>query len=422
MSEDDNLEKQDEEEFNLYTENIVVKKSVKYRKIIHLGKLTLEAIVFGSIACFAFTALYPWLSNQFPSDTKKITITIPKDEYPDGIEEGSTQDALTQQTDTAETDFENTFQLLSETMVETKKTMVTITAVYDETNNFLNENTSSGDTSGLIIAASDTKFTILTSYSVMKNAKSIRVLFNNGNSMSAYLYRGDADTDIAVICVNFNEDTDIDRVDISVATLDNSYLINQGDIVFTAGTLLGNSSSVNYGTAINVKTIKSGIDSYYSLISTNMQQYSGDYAYLFNSDGNVIGIMKNDSTDISNGELIAYGISDLKPLIEKMSNDEDIVYLGVTGVTVTNSIATTYNLPMGIYVSGVIENSPAFIAGLMNGDIITSINGQTVVSYKVLCDSLYKYNSGESVVIEAKRQSGKDGYKIIPFNVTLGKK
>ena len=422
MSNKDDLEKHDEEEFNLYTENIVLKKSVKYRKVIHIGKLMLEAIVFGSVACFAFTALYPWLSDQFSPDTKKITISIPKDAYPDGVEESSTQETATLQPDTPITDFENTFQLLSETMVDTKKSIVTITAIYNETSDFLTENKSIGNTSGLIIAASDTKITILTSYSIMMNAKSITVLFNNGNSMPAYLSRSDANTGIAVICVNLTEETDIDRTGISIAKLDNSYLLEQGEIVFAAGTLLGNNSSVNYGTAINVKTSKSGIDSEYSLISTNMQYYSGDYAYLFNSDGNVIGIMKNNGTDIKEGELIAYGISDLKALIEKMSNNEDITYLGITGTTVTSSIGTTYNLPMGVYITEVLENSPAFLAGLMNGDIITSLNGQTVITYKVLCDSLYKYKSGSTIIIEVKRKLGKDEYKIFPFNVTLGKK
>jgi len=422
MSEDNNLEKHDEEEFNLYTENIVLKKSVKYRKVIHVGKLMLEAIVFGSIACFAFVALYPWMSNQFPSDGSKMIISIPKDEYPEGTEESPTQDILGQQSEIATADFQNTFQLLSETMVETKKSIVTISAVYNETSDFLSEDKNIGDTSGLIIAASDTKFTILTSYNVMKNAKSINVLFNNGNSMPAYVLSVDADTGIAVICVTLSEETDIDRSNISAAVLDNSYQIGQGDIVFVAGKLLGNNSSVNYGTAINVKTSKSGIDSYYSLISTNLQQYNGDYGYLFNSDGNVVGIMKSDSVDNQNGELIAYGISDLKALIEKMSNAEDVTYLGVTGTTITNSIATTYNLPMGIYVTGVVENSPAFSAGLMNGDIITAVSGQTVVTFKSLCDSIYKYNNGDSIILNVKRKLGKDDYKIFSFNVTLGKK
>jgi len=132
--------------------------------------------------------------------------------------------------------------------------------------------------------------------------------------------------------------------------------------------------------------------------------------------------MKSDSVDNQNGELIAYGISDLKALIEKMSNAEDVTYLGVTGTTITNSIATTYNLPMGIYVTGVVENSPAFSAGLMNGDIITAVSGQTVVTFKSLCDSIYKYNNGDSIILNVKRKLGKDDYKIFSFNVTLGKK
>ena len=107
MSDEDNLEKRDEEKFNLYTENIVLKKSVKYKKVIHIGKLMLEAIVFGSIACFAFVALYPWMSNQFPSDGSKMIISIPKDEYPEGTEESPTQDILGQQSEIATADFQN---------------------------------------------------------------------------------------------------------------------------------------------------------------------------------------------------------------------------------------------------------------------------------------------------------------------------
>ena len=422
MSEDNKLDKHDEEKFNLYTENIVIKKSVKYRKVIHFGKLMLEAIVFGSVACFAFTALYPWMSNQLSLGDKKIIISIPKDEYPDGIEESSTQDLLTLDSETSTKNFQNTFQLLSETMVDTKKSIVTITAIYDETSDFLNENKSNGDTSGLIIAMSDNKFTILTSYSVMKNARSISVLFNNGNVMSAYVSSADVDTGIAVICVSLSEESVIDRANISVAKLDNSYLIDQGDIVFAAGKMLGNNASVNYGTSINVKTSKSGIDSYYNLIITNMQQKSGDYAFLFNADGNVIGITKNDSVDNPNAEVIAYGISDLKPLIEKMSNNEEITYLGITGESVTNTKAATFNLPMGVYITEIAEDSPALLSGLMNGDIITTINGQAVYTFKSLCDSIYKYKSGDTIIIELKRRLGKDDYKIFSFNVTLGKK
>lgn len=419
MSDKDNLEKKNNEEFNLYTENIVVKRSVKYRRVIHFGKLLLEAIIFGSVACFAFTALYPWMSDQFVQEDKRTQISIPKDEYPDGnadgIEETSSEDSLNQKTDLPVTDFKNSFEYLSKTMVNTKECIVTVTT--NEKDNST-ENKNIGNTSGLIIAGTSSEFLILTNYSVVKSANNINVLFNNGNTMSAYLLRGDTETGMAIICVSLSEEITINRTSISVAKLDNSYQIDQGDIVIAAGKILGNDFSVNYGTAINVKTSKSGIDSYYSLISTNMQQLSGDYAYIFNADGNVIGIMKPESIE---PVIIAYGISDLKALIEKLSNNQGITYLGVAGVTVTNSIASIYSKPTGVYITEVVENSPAFLAGIQSGDIITSINNETVVTFKSLIDTLYKYKSGDLIVINVKRQ-GKDEYKNFQFNVTLSTK
>lgn len=420
MSEKDNLEKRNNEEFNLYTENIVEKRSVKYRKVIHFGKLLIEAVIFGGIACITFTVLYPWLSDQYIQEDLRTEISIPKDVYPvqsqNETEESSTDNLLTQ-------DFDYSYKVLSKTMNEAKKSIVTVTANYNEAEDFLNSNKALGETSGLIFAETDNKYIILTSYDVMKNAKSINVIFNNGNtSIPAYLLRGDPDTGIAVIYISFNDENDKDMTNVRVAKLDNSYGVNQGDFVIAAGKLMENISSVNYGTTINVNTSVSGIDSSYSIICTSMQQCSGDYAYLFNTSGNVIGIMKKESLDNTSGVINAYGISDLKSLIEKMSNIQGITYLGVTGINVTGSLAISNSLPYGIYITQVAENSPAFAAGIQQGDVITMINSNSVLTFKALSEKLYDNKSGDEIVITAKRRQGKDEYKDINFSVTLGER
>lgn len=417
MSEKDNFEKRDNEEFNLYTENIVQKRSVKYKRVIHFGKLIFEAVIFGGIACITFIVLYQWLSNQFTQESIKTEISIPKDAYPDEsqneTEENSTDKILTQ-------DYDISYKVLSKMMNEAKKSIVTVTANYNDTEDFLNSNKAIGETSGLIFGETDKKYIILTSYDVVKNAKSISVVFNDGNTtIPAYLLRGDMDTGIAVIYVSFNDESDKEMINVKVAKLDNSYSVNQGDFVVAAGKLMENNSSVNYGTTININTNESGIDSYYSIICTSIQQCSGDYAYLFNTNGNVIGIMKKDSLDNKNGVIYAYGISDLKALIEKMTNTQGITYLGITGINITGSLAVTYSLPIGIYITQVAENSPAFAAGIQQGDIITMVNSNTVLTFKALSEKLYNNKSGDAIVITAKRQQGKDEYKDINFSVTL---
>lgn len=41
----------------------------------------------------------------------------------------------------------------------------------------------------------------------------------------------------------------------------------------------------------------------------------------------------------------------------------------------TSVTAERYKLPLGVYITDVIMDSPAFEAGLQCGDIITALNG-----------------------------------------------
>lgn len=418
MSEKDNFEKRDNDEFNLYTEDIVVKRSVKYRKVICLGKLIVEAAVFGGVACFAFVTLYPWMSTQFIQEDKRSEISIPRDDYPEEETESTTE--VTQKTDAVYAENDNSLKAFSKMMVEVKKCIVTVSAIYNDKDDLLNNST--GDTSGLIFAETDNRYIILTNYDVVKNASSINVLFNNGNTISANLLKGDLDTGIATIYVSLNDQTDTEMSNVSIANFGNSYSVEQGDFVIAAGKVLGNSASVDFGTTVNVKTSQSGIDSNYSIISTNIQQYSGDYAFLFNANGNVIGIIKKDNTDNNKGIMNIYGISDLKALVEKLSNNKGITYLGITGMNVTGSIASMNSLPIGIYITQVQDNSPAFAAGIQTGDVITMVNGDSVLTFKALSDKLYNCKSGDAVIITVKRRQGSSEYKNMDFSVTLGER
>lgn len=46
----------------------------------------------------------------------------------------------------------------------------------------------------------------------------------------------------------------------------------------------------------------------------------------------------------------------------------------------THEIEENYDLPRGVYIKSVEMDSPALAAGLQNGDVIISINGQEMLT------------------------------------------
>ena len=69
-------------------------------------------------------------------------------------------------------------------------------------------------------------------------------------------------------------------------------------------------------------------------------------------------------------------ISQIKELIETLSNNQSIVYMGVTGETITPQISEKKGIPKGVFVESVEVDSPAMQAGIQNADVITEVNGE----------------------------------------------
>jgi serine protease Do len=78
-------------------------------------------------------------------------------------------------------------------------------------------------------------------------------------------------------------------------------------------------------------------------------------------------------------------------------------YIGITGSSVDSTTAKRYNLPEGIYVESVEENSPASTAGLKQSDIITKIEGTEVTSVSELNKIKYTYNIGDTITLTIYR-------------------
>lgn len=420
MTDNDNKE----EDFSLYTEKIVVKPTVKYRKLIRCGQFFLSACLFGVIASVVMVFLYPRIESKVSKQDKPSeNLVINKDEYPqeevtqEGLPEGEVapseeaQDEQNKQEGLSEPTSSTTGVGLSDysftlkSMVSDIQYSILAIDIYNTSvDDFLSENKSTTETVALVIGQINGEFILLTDYSMIANSETVIVKLSNSIELTAEVRGHDESSGIALLGIKLTDIPSNLRGLIKVAQLDNSYKVRQGDIAIAVGKLYGQVKSCDYCTVTRISST-AATDNAYSVLNTGMVFHSGDYAFLFNSNGNVIGITKNSDS----GFVQAYGVSELKSMIEGLYNGSGIKYMGIRGQNVTGNLATMYGLPMGIYVTDVLVDSPAFNAGLQPGDVIIDFNGNLVLTIQSFSEKLYQCSSGETVDITVKRM-GKDGY------------
>ncbi|MCD8118210.1 MAG: PDZ domain-containing protein, partial [Lachnospiraceae bacterium] len=122
----------------------------------------------------------------------------------------------------------------------------------------------------------------------------------------------------------------------------------------------------------------------------------------------------------SGGETaVAYCADDLRGYIEKMVDGVDIPYVGITGVTVTDEIkeSVSLDMPYGVYVWLADTGSPAYQAGILNGDIITAINGVEITTVQEMRDAILGLEAGVEASFTLMRQGGKT-YREYTIEVT----
>ena len=135
--------------------------------------------------------------------------------------------------------------------------------------------------------------------------------------------------------------------------------------------------------------------------------------------GQIMGIITQERADRNmENAVTAIGISELRQLIENMSNGKDKIYLGISGMDVTAEANQEMGVPYGAYVKDVQMNSPAMLAGIQNGDIIVEMNGSSVENFSHYTSALLQIREGENLTVVIQRLS-QDEYKEMEFSVAL---
>ena len=291
------------------------------------------------------------------------------------------------------------------------------------------EQYSEGAGSGIIVSQTDDELLILTNNHVVENAKELSVQFYNEKNYDATVKGASERRDVAVISVKLSDLDEATLESIKIATIGNSDELKVGNGIIAIGNALGYGQSVTTGvvSAVN-RTVK--IDSYSAkMIQIDAAINGGNSGgALLNSKGEVVGINSakyssgGSSTSASiEGMGFAIPISDVKELINSLLNGEEDTsdaQMGIEGYMVTESQSKAYGIPIGFYISKIVENSGADKAGLEIGNIITEIDGQKVTDFSVLTNVIYEKKKGDTVKVKVSYTSGRQ-YKEKEIEVTL---
>lgn len=285
---------------------------------------------------------------------------------------------------------------------------------------------SQGSGSGIIAAQDEENLYIVTNNHVVADASKVSIKFNDESVYSATVKGTDSDADLAVVYIALKDLSDDTLANIKVATLGDSDKVKVGDQAIAIGNALGYGTSVTVGYISAKEREVSAEDVTMKLIQTDAAINPGNSGgALVNANGEVIGINSAKYADESvEGMGFAIPISTAVPLINdiieaKNISEENQGYLGIRGTDVDEEYAKYYNMPTGVFVGEVSENSPAEAAGMLKGDIITKFNGREITSMTGLQERLSKLEAGTEVEVVVKRSDNGE-YKEKTLTVTLG--
>lgn len=254
--------------------------------------------------------------------------------------------------------------------------------------------------SGVIVDAK--RGLVLTNNHVIANADQITVKLRDGRELQAELVGSDPDTDVAVI--------KIPAKNLSAIPLADSQLLRVGDFVVAIGNPFGLGQTVTSGIVSALARSGLGITGYEELIQTDASINPGNSGgALVNLRGELVGI--NTAIYSQSGGNIGIGfaipINMAQQITEQLIEFGEVKrgYLGAQLQDLDPNLAEAFGIKTkrGAVLVNVVEGSPADKAGLVPGDVVTQVNGKTVVNAASLRNEIGLMRVGDAVALEIIR-------------------
>lgn len=257
---------------------------------------------------------------------------------------------------------------------------------------------------------------IVTNNHVVQDATKIEIVLNDKRSYEGTVVGTDPSTDLAV--VRIKEDN------LPFLAYGNSDDVQIGEWVLAVGNPFNLTSTVTAGIVsakarnINILGTPDGT-SIESFIQTDAAVNRGNSGgALVNTRGELVGI--NAAIASGNGFYAGYSFAIPVNIVKKVVGDlidyREVQrgFLGVSIREIDSKFAEEQGIKelRGVYVSEVNDGSAAKDAGILKGDVITSINKINVNSTSELLGQVSRYRPGDKIDVVVSRKGDEKVFKV----------
>ena len=256
---------------------------------------------------------------------------------------------------------------------------------------------------------------IVTSLHVVDSVDEILILLYDGRELPATMVGTDPETDLAVL--------KIDVESLQNISVGNPEQVEIGDVVLAIGNPFGMGQTVTQG--IISATQRNGLN---LTILENYIQTDADInpgnsgGALIDARGNLLGI-NTAVLNNENSEGIGFAIpaNEVQKVLTHIIDHGRVIrgWLGVEAIEITPAIATQLSLDFttGLLVTGVVKEGPTHVAGVLPGDVVTSIDGIPVTDRHRSINQITEIFPGQPIALVIKR-----GTELLEITATAGER
>ncbi len=258
-----------------------------------------------------------------------------------------------------------------------------------------------GQGSGFLV---DSAGYVVTNHHVIEGSEQVMIVLDDGSEHQAEIVGVDEKTDLALLRIT------VDRP-LPYVELGESATARVGDWILAVGNPFGLGGSVNAGIiSARGRDIRSGpYDDYLQIDAAINRGNSG--GPLFDTSGRVIGV--NTAIYSPTGSSVGIGFAipadTVRQVVTELRENGRVErgWLGIQIQAVTPALASGLGLAgtEGALVADVIAGAPASGADLRAGDVILTVEGQRLESYKDLPRIVAATKAGTSIDLEIMRDA-----------------